>query len=70
MELISAESIDSDYTDESKSIFYGIEKQSKFSLPPGRYFVKRDHTERLGIEAKDIIHIRKPMIAEQTRAPC
>lgn len=67
MELISAESIDNDYTDESKFIFYGIEKQSKFSLTPVRYFVKRDHNERIGIEAKDIIHIRKPMIAEQTR---
>lgn len=67
IELIDAEDIDNDYTDESMFIKCGIQRASKYSLTPVKYYIKRDDRTRLSVEAKDIIHIRKPLIAKQVR---
>ncbi|WP_260952724.1 phage portal protein [Campylobacter sp. RM16187] len=67
IELIDADDIDNDFNDEALNIKCGIQRASKYSLTPIRYYVKKDGNERLVIEAKDIIHIKKPLIAKQTR---
>nr|DAS13659.1 MAG TPA: portal protein [Caudoviricetes sp.] len=67
IELIDAEEIDNDYTDESGFIKCGIKRAGKYSLTPTKYYIKKDDYTRLVIEAKDIIHIRKPLIAKQVR---
>ncbi|QCD52674.1 phage portal protein [Campylobacter sp. RM16192] len=57
IELIDADDIDNDFNDESLNIKCGIQRASKYSLTPIRYYVKKEGNERLGIDAKDIIHI-------------
>ncbi|AQW81290.1 phage portal protein, lambda family [Campylobacter pinnipediorum subsp. pinnipediorum] len=67
IELIDADDIDNDFNDDALNIRCGIQRASKNSITPIRYYVKNSERERIGIDAKDIIHIKKPLIAKQVR---
>ncbi|WP_162166223.1 phage portal protein [Campylobacter fetus] len=66
IELIDANLIDNNYTNEAKNIKCGIER-AKDSLTPLFYYIRKSDRELLKIPASEMIHIKKPLIPQQYR---
>lgn len=66
IELIDANLVDNNYTNEAKNIKCGIER-AKDSLTPLFYYIRKDNRELLKVPADQIVHIKKPLIPQQFR---
>ncbi|CUU72121.1 phage portal protein [Campylobacter hyointestinalis] len=66
IELIDANLIDNNYTNEAKNIKCGIER-AKDSLRPIFYYIRKDDRELLKVPADQMLHIKKPLIPQQFR---
>lgn len=67
IELIDAEDIDNDLTDESKHIYYGIEYDAEREMTPKAYYRLLKNGKYEVIPASEIIHIKKSSLSKQKR---
>ncbi|MGP1579410.1 MAG: phage portal protein [Wolinella sp.] len=66
IEMIDSDEIDSELSDESRNIFFGIEYE-KDKITPKAYYRKLENGKYSTIPASSIIHIKKPKLARQRR---
>lgn len=67
LEFIDCEEIDNDYNDERKNIICGIRLEANGKTPIEYYRKTKDDRQHQIIQAKDIIHIKKNLLASQVR---